>query len=210
MATFVHNEPTSLVVIQEAGLPEAFYKAIELGLEPAIEVIQAIPNAIGALCLNEIGQAQLTARPSIIPSIFSIFTSDRHLKVLSEKENAVLIGTTIDELIRHHPQLKSSVFNAIKATLSKIEDLGNAFIPPEDQKQWYCLVSVPPEDEDVQMVDAQNMDVPLPPPTSSPAGHKSDSKSEEGSTHKSHDNHIVSFIDVLGRVSVFLSRSKPR
>ncbi len=38
MATFVHNEPTSLVVIQEAGLPEAFYKAIELGLEPAIEV----------------------------------------------------------------------------------------------------------------------------------------------------------------------------
>jgi E3 ubiquitin-protein ligase HUWE1 len=38
MATFVHNEPTSLTVIQEAGLPETFYKSMELGLEPAIEV----------------------------------------------------------------------------------------------------------------------------------------------------------------------------
>lgn len=38
MATFVHNEPTSLVIIQEAGLPEAFFSAIEMGLEPAIEV----------------------------------------------------------------------------------------------------------------------------------------------------------------------------
>jgi E3 ubiquitin-protein ligase HUWE1 len=38
MSTFVHNEPTSLAIIQEAGLPEVFYKAIEYGIEPAIEV----------------------------------------------------------------------------------------------------------------------------------------------------------------------------
>lgn len=38
MSTFVHNEPTSLAIIQEAGLPETFYKAIEVGIEPYIEV----------------------------------------------------------------------------------------------------------------------------------------------------------------------------
>lgn len=38
MATFIHNEPTSLPIIQEVGLPEMFYKAIETGLEPVIEV----------------------------------------------------------------------------------------------------------------------------------------------------------------------------
>jgi len=38
MSTFVHNEPTSLAIIQEAGVPEIFYKAIETGIEPAIEV----------------------------------------------------------------------------------------------------------------------------------------------------------------------------
>jgi E3 ubiquitin-protein ligase HUWE1 len=44
MATFVHNEPTSLVIIQEAGLPEAFFSAIEMGLEPAIEVRLRCPS----------------------------------------------------------------------------------------------------------------------------------------------------------------------
>jgi E3 ubiquitin-protein ligase HUWE1 len=38
MATFVHNEPTSLGVLQEAQLPEAFYKAVESNIEPSIEV----------------------------------------------------------------------------------------------------------------------------------------------------------------------------
>jgi len=38
MATFVHNEPSALGAIQEAGLPEAFYRLVEIGLEPAIEV----------------------------------------------------------------------------------------------------------------------------------------------------------------------------
>jgi hypothetical protein len=40
LATFVHNEPTSLAVIQEAGVPEAFYRAVEAGLEPVIEVCE--------------------------------------------------------------------------------------------------------------------------------------------------------------------------
>ncbi|KAK0461087.1 uncharacterized protein EV420DRAFT_1746494 [Desarmillaria tabescens] len=201
MATFVHNEPTSLAVIQEAGLPEAFYKAIELGLEPAIEVIQAIPNAIGALCLNEVGQAQLTARPSIIPSIFSIFTSDRHLKVLLEKENAVLIGTAIDELVRHHPILKGPVFDSLRATLSKIEDLGNAFEPPEEAKQWYKLLAVPtvePSDDDVPMEDVQTAAQASTSATRTSEDKKHSSPAEEGA-QKAHDNHIVSFIDVLGR-----------
>lgn len=38
MATFVHNEPTSLGVLQEAQLPEAFYRAVESNIEPSIEV----------------------------------------------------------------------------------------------------------------------------------------------------------------------------
>jgi len=38
MSSFVHNEPTSLGIIQESGLPLMFYQAIEIGIEPAIEV----------------------------------------------------------------------------------------------------------------------------------------------------------------------------
>lgn len=172
-----------------------------------IQVIQAIPNAIGALCLNEVGQAQLTARPSIIPSVFSIFTSDRHLKVLLEKENAVLIGTAIDELVRHHPILKGPVFDSLRATLSKIEDLGNAFEPPEEARQWYKLLALstvtPSPDDDVTMEDVQTAgQAPTPAPRTS-EDKKHSSSGEEGA-QKAHDNHIVSFIDVLGRVSYLL------
>ncbi|KAJ7132750.1 hypothetical protein C8R43DRAFT_929975 [Mycena crocata] len=200
MATFIHNEPTSLAIIQEAGLPEAFYMAIEVGLEPAIEVIQAIPNAIGALCLNEVGAAQLASHPSIIPAIFSIFTSDRHVKVLLDKENAVLIGTTIDELIRHHPSLKGPVFEALKATLSKIEVLGNAYVVPPELQQWYKLVgitqSASDEEADVSM-DYVPSDVPSP----SEVVIRDDPSpgNTEDAPPKAHDNDVVSFIDILLR-----------
>ncbi|KAJ7742399.1 hypothetical protein B0H14DRAFT_2637660 [Mycena olivaceomarginata] len=79
----------------------------------------------------------------------------RYLKVLLDKENVVLIGTTIDELVRHHPSLKAPVFDALKATLSKIEVLGLQVnvplgtIPASDWdliRLWYiqCFSNMPP------------------------------------------------------------------
>ncbi|KAI9511134.1 hypothetical protein F5148DRAFT_1373973 [Russula earlei] len=210
LATFVHNEPTSLAVIQEAGVPEAFYRAVEAGLEPVIEVIQAIPNAIGALCLNQAGQDQLTARPTIIPGLFAIFTSERHQRVLQDKENAVLIGSAVDELIRHHPSLKPAVFEAIKSTLSKIEDLGNTFTPPESTESWYGLVRTTtptdqaPADEDVLMRPSDTAPI-------DEAASESNSRQntlitsladdilDENSTGRSHENIIVSYLDVICR-----------
>jgi E3 ubiquitin-protein ligase HUWE1 len=44
MATFVHNEPTALPIIQDSGLPEEFYRAVESGIEPVIEVWITIHN----------------------------------------------------------------------------------------------------------------------------------------------------------------------
>ncbi|MCO5612178.1 hypothetical protein L7F22_066440 [Adiantum nelumboides] len=55
MATFVHNEPTSLAVVQEKKLPEAFVRFVEDDIEASYDVICAIPNAVGALCLNQAG-----------------------------------------------------------------------------------------------------------------------------------------------------------
>ena len=175
-----------------------------------VQVIQAIPNAIGALCLNQAGQDQLAARPTIIPGLFSIFTSERHQRVLQDKENAVLIGSAVDELIRHHPSLKSAVFEAIKSTLSKIEDLGNTFTPSESTESWYRLVrttsTVPaPADEDVLMRSSDN--APIDEAASESMGRPNaltmsltDDMLDESATGRSHENIIVSYLDVICRV----------
>lgn len=208
MATFVHNEPTSLTIIQEIGLPEAFYRVVESGVEPSFEVIQAIPNALGALCLNQTGQDQLAARPSIIPGLLSIFTSERHLRVLQDKENAVLIGTSIDELIRHHPFLKVAVFEAVRSILGQIEDLGKSFIVPQDIRHLYQLVpdpEVPPpaEDEAGVAMDIDQSSASIPVTSAEDTNAQSEEPEKEGAFQKnpeSHDNQIVAFIDVIGRV----------
>jgi E3 ubiquitin-protein ligase HUWE1 len=179
----------------------------------ASQVLQAIPNALGALCLNDVGQAQLARRPSIIPGILSVFTSERHLKVLLDKENSVLIGTALDELIRHHPSLRTAVFDALKATITKIEELGSAYEAPGNLMHWYRLVpgSVSATfDGDVAMEDVESV----------PAASRSDAAvqgedmqadvpdDDDDVATKNHDNHIVSFIDVLGRVSGGRNRSR--
>ena len=208
MATFVHNEPTSLTIIQEIGLPEAFYKVVESGVEPSFEVIQAVPNALGALCLNQTGQDQLAARPSIIPGLLSIFTSERHLRVLQDKENAVLIGTSIDELIRHHPFLKAAVFEGVRSILGQIEDLGKAFTVPEDIRHFYQLIPDPEARLTAQNEAGVTMDVDQLPASihvasSEDPNAQSEESDKEGAPQKnteSHDNQIVAFIDVIGRV----------
>ena len=157
---------------------------------------------MGALCLNQVGQDQLSARPEIIPALFSVFTSEKHQRMLQEKENAVLIGTAVEELIRHHPTLKNAVMEAITLTMGKIEELGNAFEPPEEHKQWYMLQTVAqevasaPVDADVEMPAASSSEstgAPLPGPTNE--GFQSP---EEVS--KSHENMVVSYLDVFGKV----------
>lgn len=210
MAIFVHNEPTCLPVIQETGLPEVFYGIIEKGLEPIIEVIQSIPNAIGALCLNQAGQDQLTARPHTIPSLFSIFTSEDHQRVLQEKENAVLIGTSIEELIRHHPTLKDKVFSAIKSTMTKITDLGNAYVVPDDIKQYYKLQPQSPapaaqastETSTAMDVDQPNVtEQPETPAAAAQAAAAEQPAHRDDFPGRSHDNIVISYIDVFGKAS---------
>ncbi len=163
---------------------------------------------MGALCLNETGQTQLRNRPTIIPAIFTIFTSERHLKVLIDKENAVIIGTAIDELVRHHPLLKAAVFTSLKSTLSAIEEIGRSYRIPDDLLHWYQLTPTvaTPVDTDVKMEDfepAQSEGVETEMADVS-SGDPFNGADEGGS--KTHDNPVVSFIDVLCRVcSDFLS-----
>ncbi|GAA5961735.1 hypothetical protein JCM21900_000844 [Sporobolomyces salmonicolor] len=150
-ATFIHNEPTHLTTVQEAKVPEAFYDALEGEIPASIDVLQAIPNAVGAFCLNQAGLTQFTSR-SLISSYFAIFLSPAHVDLLRDRDSAVLLGGAIDELVRHHPTLRDRVMESITHVFEEIKQKGEAFVPPEGE-QGYGLM--PAKSDEAMAVDEQ-------------------------------------------------------
>jgi E3 ubiquitin-protein ligase HUWE1 len=166
-----------------------------------------LPGAIGALCLNQAGLDQLAQRPTIIPRIFSILTSDRHVKTLQEKDNATYIGASIDELIRHHPSIKTPVFDAIKSTLQRIEDLGNEFVIPKAEMGSYGLRAIAPNGQDLELtVEEPALTISQPELTTSgqttPGAGLPQAEDGESASSEEGNNLIVTYIDNMGRVSV--------
>jgi E3 ubiquitin-protein ligase HUWE1 len=203
MTTFIHNEPTSLHVLQEAKLPETFYSAIESGLEPVMEVIQSVPNALGALCLNQVGADQLVERPQVLEHFFDIFTSDKHVKLLQEKDNAVIVGSAIDELVRHHPALGAQIFTAIARTLEKIEAIGLAFEEESAQSHMYRLVTGEMNASAVAQPSAPELDITwsinndrTPMEVEEPGDSTGDGRKVE--------NSVIASLDVFNRVGILL------
>ncbi|KAI5477219.1 E3 ubiquitin-protein ligase HUWE1 [Pseudohyphozyma bogoriensis] len=194
-ATFIHNEPTCLTTIQEAKIPEALYDAIE----DSIPVLQAIPNAIGALCLNPAGLTQFNTR-DIIPRYFSTFTSERHVRLLQERDNSTMIGTCVDELIRHHPSLKEKVLGAALDALKTIREQGKAFVP--ESSEGYALQR-PKEGEDVAMdvSEPPAEATPATPLSPAPAPALGGSEVADGAQKPEDikENIIMTSVDVMGR-----------
>ena len=154
------------------------------------------------------GQDHLASKPTIIPSIFSIFTSERHLKVLSEKENAAIIGSAVDELIRHHPSLKDGVFAAIAAVFERIEELGYAFVEDKDTESLYRLVIVNNTEPDSKMDVTENSDIigQTGTPVQSVEATDTASENDQGKQEVVEnivENVIVAYVDVMARVSHF-------
>ena len=148
---------------------------------------------IGAFCPNPTGQDQLATHPSIIPTLFAIFSSEKHPNILQDKENVASIGGSISELIRHHPSLKNVVFKSLLSTLGKLE--GNLF----GAKQ-YCILAYMSlsnsSNNDVAMEDIQ--------PSAEVSADSSSAKAGPGDDvqTKAHDYPIVNFINVFGRVRI--------
>jgi E3 ubiquitin-protein ligase HUWE1 len=123
MASFIHDEPTSLSILQEYGLPQAFLASVSVDFPISTEVVSAIPNAFGAICLNSVGMdAFKVANP--MDRYFEIFTQETHVRALGESDVPHLLGNSVDELMRHHPSLKEDIMEAIIKMLRTIQKNG--------------------------------------------------------------------------------------
>jgi E3 ubiquitin-protein ligase HUWE1 len=131
MATFVHNEPTSLGVLQELQLPHALYEELEREIPSTYEVLAAVPNAIGALCLNQAGIDFTLEHAKLLESYVRVAAAN--------ESHALQLGINLDELVRHHPALRKTILGGaldlIRATINE----SRSFVPSEEDRPRYLL-----------------------------------------------------------------------
>ncbi|KAK9767472.1 E3 ubiquitin-protein ligase tom1, partial [Basidiobolus ranarum] len=186
MATFIHNEPTSLPILQEAKLPQAFLETIMKDIPNSADVISSIPNAFGAICLNGPGLDSFKESRQI-EQFFSIFTSIQHLDALQDGDVPAVLGTSIDELIRHHPSLQGAVMSSIITMINRIAEMGKDLtINGEAGGDFSLQFTKPSEVVDGDSNPSQSQDAVM-----------ADTASKKSSDKK--ENIVVNFIEISAR-----------
>lgn len=93
---------------------------LALGIMPSAEALSCIPSGFGAICLNGSG-LKLFQSSHALDSFFEIFESPDHVKCMKDDPNLVRgLGSTFDELARHHPALKSSIMTAVIVMTARV------------------------------------------------------------------------------------------
>ena len=94
------------------------------GIIAAADALGCVPSAFGAICLNSSG-LDLFQSSDALESFFEIFENPEHIKCLKDDPNLVRnLGTTFDELVRHHPALKTSIMSAVIVMAARVSLLG--------------------------------------------------------------------------------------
>ncbi|WVQ77455.1 hypothetical protein IAR50_007141 [Cryptococcus sp. DSM 104548] len=142
MATFVHNEPTSLSILQELQLPQTLYAELEKDVPPSSEVLSSLSNAVGAVCLNQAGLDYTVAHPGIIANLVGTVVSPQHEQIFNERENAKNLGLSLDELARHHPSLRPVIVKAVIGVLQSAHQSAATFEPSDEERLDYLVDDV--------------------------------------------------------------------
>ena len=93
-----------------------------VGILPAAEAISNASQAFGAVCLTAAG-FELFKSSGALESFFGIFVSAPHVKVMNDPNLLAILGSTFDELVRHHPGMRSDVLSMVLVTLARVRTL---------------------------------------------------------------------------------------
>ncbi|RDL40186.1 Hect, E3 ligase [Venustampulla echinocandica] len=126
------------------------------GIMPTSETINIVPQAFGAICLNNAGMKMFQASRAL-ESFLEIFESPEHVKCMdANKDLASNLGGTFDELVRHHPPLKTAIMNAILDMVARVGYLCKTKAEKQKvgAKLWTMDTSGKPIIADAQLTNA--------------------------------------------------------
>ena len=213
MTTFIHTEPTSLPILQEAKLPQTFLDTSCKYNTPNSEMLMASVNAFGAICLNPQGLEMFNkAKP--LPHFFDLLTDHEFLRNATEVDNATALGSTMDELTRHHPSLKPSVFECVARMIRKVVEMGKSDIgKPSDDSHLLKLMPDTTPSGNVGASATGGNDAAVPQTGSSSEDVEMATDNDAKSPIVADDNKkddkpeclLVAFIDMVARVNIKIS-----
>ncbi|KAF9934938.1 hypothetical protein BGZ67_003626 [Mortierella alpina] len=119
MASFIHNEPTSLTILQDAKIPQTLLASLSNDIPASTDVMMSIPGAFGAVCLNPVG-LEMFNKEFQLEKFFDIFTSAPHVRAFQDNDVSSNLGMSVDELVRHQPTLRAPVMKEILAMLKRV------------------------------------------------------------------------------------------
>lgn len=131
-------------------------RGVEHVVPPTAELIMALPNVLTALALTEAG-AKAIAEANPFPALMSIFVSPRYVMPNSRcllNEMAAIVGTGLDELMRHNPSLKQLCMKAVVQAMNRIVHVGRELMNEEDRAiafASFTSTKPPPDPAELEM-----------------------------------------------------------
>ena len=153
LSDVMNSDPQSVHYVHSSGLAKSFLSLIlgkenemtsilgedvekwgEPIMEPSGELIMAVPNVVSALCLTEVG-ARVVAEANPFPTILSVLCSPKYVMPNSRcllSEMAAIIGSGLDEIMRHNPLMRPKVVKAVVQVMKRVVFIGKDLTNQEE------------------------------------------------------------------------------
>ncbi|RKU46980.1 hypothetical protein DL546_007100 [Coniochaeta pulveracea] len=97
---------------------------IARGILPSGEAISIVPSILNSICLNNVGM-KMVVQSRVLDTLMEVFESPEHVRLVDSSDGDCFhgLGASLDELARHHPNLRQHVGNAIVDMLARVVHL---------------------------------------------------------------------------------------
>ncbi|XP_036319887.1 E3 ubiquitin-protein ligase HUWE1 isoform X1 [Rhagoletis pomonella] len=132
VTVYVFNEPSLLSSLQETGLTNVILRSLLQKEVPATrEILGSLPNIFSALCLNERGLMEFMSYDPFDKFLRVLLSPDYLIAMRRRRSSDPLgdtstnLGNAMDDLMKHHPYLRTDAIEAIVRLLHELVRFGS-------------------------------------------------------------------------------------
>lgn len=122
--TAINTEPTIYQVLVESGTIPYIVNNFEEFVAPSYDLLRILPEVISAVCLNMDGLKQVKEK-QLIRHIFKIPLTLEFAKIMSAEDECIDLGSSLDELSRHYPDLREEIMEHLIETIKELPKVTN-------------------------------------------------------------------------------------